>query len=212
MGWAATTTVGLIDPNRQTFACSGHHSPVLVAGPANRQAPYAPVMARRVMWPCVFGAGAPEMTMTMTDDNIESAVRAELQGDPRLPYVDEIAVEAYGGAVTLRGTVGSFAQQRAAVADARRTRGVSDVYDELEVRLLNQDRRKDAEIRGAALQRLLWDPEIPGDYLDVGVKDGWVTLKGEVDHQYQSDNAFDLVASLYGVTGVTNDVEGVQAV
>ena len=42
------------------------------------------------------------------------------------------------------------------------------------------------------------------------VKDGWVTLKGEVDHQYQSDIAFDHVTSLYGVTGVTNDIETVE--
>jgi osmotically-inducible protein OsmY len=150
--------------------------------------------------------------MTMIDDHIQSAVRTELASDPRLPYPDEIAVEAYGGAVTLRGTVGSFAQQRAAVADARRARGTFDVFDELEVRLLNQDRRKDAEIRGAALQRLTWDPEIPGDYIDVHVKDGWVTLKGGVDHQYQSDNAFNHVASMYGVTGVTNDIEVVEPV
>ena len=146
----------------------------------------------------------------MTDDNIQSAVRTELASDPRLPYADEIAVEAYGGAVTLRGTVGSFAQRRAAVADARRTRGVFDVYDEIGVRLMNDDRREDAEIRGAALQRLTWDPQIPGDYIDVHVKDGWVTLKGEVDHQYQSDNAFNHVANMYGVTGVTNDIETVE--
>ena len=149
--------------------------------------------------------------MTMTDENIQAAVRAELRSDPRLPYVDEIAVEAYGGGVTLRGTVGSFAQQRAAVADAGRTRGVFDVFDELEVRLLNEDRRKDAEIRGAALQRLMWDPEIPGDDIEVGVKDGWVTLTGDVDHQHQSDNAFDHVATLYGVTGVTNEIEVVES-
>jgi osmotically-inducible protein OsmY len=148
--------------------------------------------------------------MDIVNDQVETDVRAELARDPRLPYVDEIAVEAYGGAVTLRGTVGSFAQRRAAVADARRTRGVFDVLDELEVRLLNDDRRKDAEIRGAALQRLIWDSEIPGEYLDVQVKDGWVTLKGDVDFQYQSDSAFDHVASLYGVTGVTNDIKVVE--
>jgi osmotically-inducible protein OsmY len=148
--------------------------------------------------------------MDITNDTIQDAVRAELASDPRIPYVDEIAVEAYGGAITLRGTVGSFAQQRAAVADARRTRGVFDVYDELQVRLLNRDRRKDAEIRGAALQRLVWDPEIPGDYLDVDVKDGWVTLKGGVDFQYQSDRAFEHASSLYGVTGVTNDIKVVE--
>jgi osmotically-inducible protein OsmY len=149
--------------------------------------------------------------MDIINEDIQDGVRNELAGDPRLPYPDEIAVEGYGGTVTLRGTVGSFAQQRAAMADARRTRGVFEVYDELEVRLLNDDRRKDAEIRGAALQHFIWDPQIPGGYLDVQVKDGWVTLKGEVDHQYQSDAAFDHVASLYGVTGVTNDIEVVQS-
>ena len=148
--------------------------------------------------------------METVSNQIEAGVRAELASDPRLPYVDEIAVEVYGGTVTLRGTVGSFAQQRAAVSDARRTRGVYEVYDQLQVRLLNDDRRKDAEIRGAALQRMIWDPEIPGDYLDVHVKDGWVTLKGDVDYQYQSDSAFNHVASLYGVTGVTNDIKVVE--
>jgi osmotically-inducible protein OsmY len=148
--------------------------------------------------------------MDLTDNRVIDDVRAELQTDPRLPAPDEIAVEAFGETVTLRGTVGSFAQQRAAVADARRTRGVVDVYDELNVRILDQDRREDAEMRGAALQRLNWDTEIPSDYLDVHVKDGWVTLEGDVDFQFQSDLAFDDVSRMYGVTGVTNDIKVVE--
>src|SRR4051794_6205086 len=116
---------------------------------------------------------------TMDSINIDE-VRAVLASDPRLPAAEEIAVDAFGESVTLRGTVGSFAQQRAAVADARRVMGVADVVDELNVRLLNDDRREDAEIRGAALQRLIWDSLIPGDDLDVKVGDGWLTLKGEV--------------------------------
>ena len=148
--------------------------------------------------------------MDITNDRVIEDVRAELASDPRLPYPDEIAVESFGDTVTLRGTVGSFAQRRAAVADARRTRGVVDVYDELEVRILDRDRREDAEIRGAALQRLSWDSEIPGDYLDVHVDDGWLTLKGDVDFQFQSDIAFDDVSGLYGVTGVTNDIKVVE--
>jgi len=63
-----------------------------------------------------------------------------------------------------------------------------------------------AEIRGAALQRLESDSEIPGDAIRVSVKDGWVTLKGNVVFQYQSDEAFNRVASLHGVTGVTNEI------
>jgi osmotically-inducible protein OsmY len=146
-----------------------------------------------------------------TDDQVRENVRAELARDERLPHVAEIAVEANGGEVTLRGTVGSFAQRRAAVADARRSRGVFDVFDDLEVRLLIQDRRKDAEIRGAALQRLVWDPDLPGDHLDVQVRNGWARLAGEVEYQFQSDAAFEHVATLTGVTGVTNEIKVIQA-
>src|SRR5262245_30817891 len=123
VGWAATTTVGSDRPEPSDISALRPSLAGLGRRAASREAPYARVMARRVIWPCAFGAAGAEMAMTMTDDNIESAVRAELQDDPRLPYVDEIAVRAYGGAVTLRGTVGSFAQQRAAVADPRRTLG-----------------------------------------------------------------------------------------
>jgi osmotically-inducible protein OsmY len=149
--------------------------------------------------------------MNFTNEQVIAAVRGTLASDPRLPYPDEIAVEAFGGSVALRGTVGSFAQQRAAVHDARRTRGVFDVLDELQVRVLNDDRREDAEIRGAVMQRLIWDPEIAADYLDIEVKDGWVTVKGEVDFQYQSDGAFERVERVRGVTGITNGLKVVQA-
>jgi osmotically-inducible protein OsmY len=144
--------------------------------------------------------------MSKSNDEITRAVRSALADDPRLPFHGEIAVETYHGLVTLRGTVGSFGQERAAVPAARRQRGVYDVYDQLQVRLLDADRRVDAEIRGEALQRLMEDPMLDADYLDVRVKDGWVTLTGEADRQFQSDKAFDHITSLRGVTGVTNEI------
>jgi osmotically-inducible protein OsmY len=145
----------------------------------------------------------------MSNNDLARYVTEELYWDPKVDSA-AIAVSVDDGVVTLRGTVGSFAQQRAASADARRTAGADEVYDELQVRLLDDERREDAEIRGAALQRLLWDPELRSDYVDVHVKDGWVTLKGELDHQYQSDDAFDHVAGLRGVTGVTNKIKVVE--
>src|SRR5690242_206058 len=99
-------------------------------------------------------------SMDTISNKIEDDVRAEIAGDPRVPYPGEIAVEVVDAVATLRGTVGSFAQRHAAVADARRTAGVEYVDDWLEVRLLDRDRREDAEIGGAALQRLEWDSEI----------------------------------------------------
>jgi len=144
--------------------------------------------------------------MSIPTPQTEQDVRAELAADPRIPFPHEIAVEAFADAITLRGTVGSFPQRRAAVDDARRTKGVVDVFDELQVRILDDDRRADAELRGEALQRLVSDALLPGDYLDVHVRDGWVTLTGEVDRQDQSNAAFEHVASLEGITGVTNEI------
>src|SRR3954454_4910200 len=150
------------------------------------------------------------VSMDTASRQIEDDVRAQIADDPRIPYPSVIAVEVVDRIATLRGTVGTFAQRHAAVADARRTAGVEYVEDRLQIRLLDRDRRQDAEIRGAALQRLLWDSAIPGDVIRVSVKDGWVTLKGDVVFEFQSDEAFNRVASLHGVTGVTNEIRVVE--
>jgi osmotically-inducible protein OsmY len=52
----------------------------------------------------------------------------------------------------------------------------------------------------------MWDAEVPAELIDVKVEDGWVTLKGDASFQFESDAAFDDVASLYGVTGITNKI------
>jgi osmotically-inducible protein OsmY len=148
----------------------------------------------------------------VNNSTTEAAIIAELELDPRIPAPGEIAIQAEYGAVTLRGTVGSFAQRRAAVADAREVEGVDEVFDEIQVRLLDDYAREDAEIRGAALQSLMWDVEIPSDSIEVRVEGGWVTLKGELDYQFQSDDAFDDVATLTGVLGITNEIRVIEAV
>jgi BON domain len=96
------------------------------------------------------------------DAVIEDEIRGLLSGDPRLPALDEVAVSATDGTVVLKGTVGSFSQRRAAVSDAREVPGVYALDDQLRVRLLNDSRRDDAEIRGIALQILHWDTQVPG--------------------------------------------------
>jgi osmotically-inducible protein OsmY len=142
----------------------------------------------------------------LTNTPLEDEVIARLNLDPRIPDSIEIAVSADGGMVSLRGTVESFGQRRAAAGDARKIDGVYEVDDQLKVSLLGSDRRDDDEIRGAALQTLIWDAEVPSDLVDVKVRDGWVTLKGDVSYQFESDAAYEDVASLYGVIGVTNEI------
>jgi osmotically-inducible protein OsmY len=142
----------------------------------------------------------------LTDTSLAEAVRASLDLDPRIPESGEIAVAADDGVVSLRGTVERFSQRRAAGEDAKDVDGVYDVDNQLDVSLTGSDRRDDDEIRGAALQNLIWDVEVPSDLIDVKVDDGWLTLKGDVSYQFESDAAYNEVASLYGVLGVTNEI------
>jgi osmotically-inducible protein OsmY len=142
-----------------------------------------------------------------TDNSLEDAVLNSLELDPRIPDSNDIAVSADDGTVVLRGSVESFGQRRAAGEDARQVEGVYDVDDQLKVDLLDGDRREDDEIRGVVLQALIWDTEVPSDSIDVNVQEGWITLKGDVTYQFQSDAAYDDVATLYGVYGVTNEIK-----
>jgi osmotically-inducible protein OsmY len=142
-----------------------------------------------------------------TNTPLEKDVIARLAGDARIADAAEIAVAGDGGIVTLRGTVERLSQRRAAEHDARRVKGVYEVINHLKVNLLEADRREDDEIRGAALQSLIWDAEVPSDSIDVRVEDGWVTLRGDVSYQFETDAAYADVSRLRGVAGVTNEIQ-----
>jgi osmotically-inducible protein OsmY len=146
----------------------------------------------------------------LTSTTMEDEIRSTLDDDPRIPDPSEIAISADSGLVTLRGTIGSFRQRRAAVSDARAVDHDYEVLDELKVRLLDDWTREDADVRGIALQILMWDVEVPSESVDVNVREGWVTLKGDVTYQFESDAAFEDVAGLYGVTGVTNEIKVIE--
>lgn len=142
----------------------------------------------------------------ISNAKIEDELRALFMLDQRIPDPAAIAVSAENGRVTLRGTVGRFTARRAAVKDARSVEGVDEVDDQLQVRLLDEDRRADADIRGAVFQSLIWDAAVPAEWIDVKVDEAWVTLKGDVNYQFQSDAAYADVARLQGVIGITNEI------
>ena len=96
----------------------------------------------------------------MSNEDLEANVSDELLWDPKVDP-GEIGVFANDGVVTLRGTVGSFRMKREAKQDAERVYGVKSVQNELQVRILDDDRRDDADLRGAVLQALSLDSLIP---------------------------------------------------
>lgn len=140
---------------------------------------------------------------------ITEEIRATLEDDHRIPHPAEVAITEQHGTVVLRGSVGSPHQRRAAVRIARSVPGVVAVYDELWVD--PRDNWLDNEVRGVALQALMSSHEVPADRIDVGVANGWLTLKGEVQHQYESNAAFEIVYRLPGVGGITNEIKVITA-
>jgi len=142
----------------------------------------------------------------LTNPPLRETVIASLRRDPRIPEPLTIAVSAQGDVVTLRGTVETFRQRHAAADVTRRAEGVREIDDQLQVELGPMDRREDDEIRAAALQKLIRDPEVPADSVEVNVREGWVTLAGYVEYEPQRLAAYDDVATLDGVTGISNEI------
>jgi osmotically-inducible protein OsmY len=138
-----------------------------------------------------------------TDAQIQTDVLAELKWDSRV-HANEIGVFVKNGVVTLTGYVDSYAKRWAAEEAAHRVRGVKAVANDIEVRLSRNDQRADADIAAAAVRALEWDAFLPTNNIQVTVSRGWVTLKGDVEWEYQKDDAERVVRRLVGVTGVTN--------
>jgi osmotically-inducible protein OsmY len=141
----------------------------------------------------------------MSNDELVRYVSDELLWEPRIDNV-AIAVEADDGVVTLRGTVGTFREKREARAAAERVYGVTSVKNELQVRLLTDSRRADADVRGDVLQALMLDSLVP-DTVDAKVTDGFVTLTGLAEWQFERDEAELVAANLVGVVDVWNEIQ-----
>jgi osmotically-inducible protein OsmY len=140
----------------------------------------------------------------MNDQELVANVIDELFWDPKID-TESIAVSENGGAVTLRGTVGSFRQKREAKKAAERVWGVVSVDNEIDVELMGEQRREDADLRGDVLQSLMLDSLVPTS-VDAWVEDGVVTLTGTVDRQYQRDEAELVAGNLLGVVAIENDI------
>jgi osmotically-inducible protein OsmY len=74
------------------------------------------------------------------------------------------------------------------------------------VRILNEDRRNDADLRGDVLRALMLDSLVPAT-IEAKVDDGWVTLTGTANWQFERDEADFVAANIAGVVGVENEIE-----
>ena len=145
------------------------------------------------------------MAVIYDDSELQQAVLSELAWEPSV-IAAHIGVTAIAGIVTLTGHVETFAEKHAAEAAALRVKGVEAVVENIEVRLAFDAIRSDNDIAAAVVNRLEWDVAVPRGAVEVKVEDGWITLSGKVEWNFQRAAAAQDVQRLLGVVGVTNQI------
>ena len=154
-----------------------------------------------------------------SDSEIRGDVINELQWDPQITDPDAIGVAVADGAVTLTGTVPSYAEKLVAARAAERVYGVKAVANDLKVKLPGAP-RDDSGIATAIAHVLENNVQIPEGRVHARVEDGWVTLDGEVDYEFQRQEVERMVRQVRGVIGVADTItirppaspESVQAI
>ena len=141
-----------------------------------------------------------------TDSDIKRDIEAELQSDPSIDATD-IAVAVKNGVVTLTGFVRSYSEKLEAEAAAKRVASVVGLANDLEVRLSAADQRPDPEIARDAVTALKSQLPFSWHQIKVIVDKGWVTLEGQVEWNYQREEAERAVRRVKGVRGVINTIQ-----
>lgn len=139
----------------------------------------------------------------MNDVSLRKDILAELEWEPSLNAAG-VGVAVENGIVTLTGHVQTYAEKLKVEQVVKHVRGVRAIAEEIEVRPVHSHTHADDEIAKRALNMLNWDVMVPAEDIQVKVQQGWLTLSGAVDWQYQRTAAEDDVRKLSGVLGVTN--------
>src|SRR3984893_3877034 len=119
-----------------------------------------------------------------SDTDIKRDVEDELRWDPDIDATD-IAVTVKSAVVTLAGFTRSYSDKLEAEAAAKRVAGVLGVANDIEVRWPSLDQRPDPEIAREAIAAIKHRLPLVSEQIKVLVRNGWITLEGEVEGGYQ---------------------------
>ena len=144
--------------------------------------------------------------MIRTDSEIKRDVEEELKYDAGVDSTD-IGVSVKNGVVSLTGFIRSYSQKLQAEMDAKRISGVMAVANDLEVRLASADSRPDPEIARDLVTQLKFELPYSHESIKSVVKNGWVTLEGDLEWNYQRTRAENTALRVKGVLGVSNHIK-----
>jgi osmotically-inducible protein OsmY len=143
-------------------------------------------------------------TVFRSNKNLRADVIAQLDWDPEVP-LNSVGVAVGDGVVMLTGFVKTYSEKIAAEQAAKRPYGVRAIANDIEIK--PEFELTDPEIAKSILHALEAHVKVPDKDITTTVKNGWITLKGEVQWMYQKEAAESAVRYLSGVKRVTNQIK-----
>ncbi|MEA2502696.1 MAG: hypothetical protein QOD01_2807 [Actinomycetota bacterium] len=135
------------------------------------------------------------------DEQLRRDVLAELEYDPSID-ARKIGVAVEDGIVTITGEVSTFAEKWNAERAVERVEGVRGIVNRMEVKIVGD--YSDTDIAREAADALRWNLMVPPGKVIPKVENGYITLTGEVNYDFQRRAAEKAVRYIPGVKGVIN--------
>ncbi len=157
----------------------------------------------------VIQVAGSEIPDSQLQQKLQKAITYDMVGYGTTPF-DAITVQVQNGVATLGGHAYGPVDASDAVAIVANTKGVKDVFDNIQVDPVspNDDRIRRAAFRAIysypLLNQYLIDPAKP---IRIQVANGHLTLYGTVDTQAQKNAAGIQANTVPGVFSVTNDLQ-----
>jgi len=141
-----------------------------------------------------------------TNSELQNDVQNAIQWEPLL-HAAEIGVTARDGVVTLTGTVSNYTKKIQAENAAKNVGGVKAIVEKIEVHFANSWTKSDNEIATDVLNALKSSWSVPNEKVKVKVENGWITLDGEVNSNFQREAARRVISDLEGVKSINNQIK-----
>lgn len=141
--------------------------------------------------------------MKESDRQLREAVLKQLEWDPQVTSKD-IGVTVADYVVTLTGFAHHYSEKYAAEKAAKSVYGVRAVANDIEVKLGAM--RSDPEIARDLAQATKIDVMLPNNGIKTTVQDGFVTLEGTVEWNFQRTRVEAAARNVPGVRGVMNHI------
>lgn len=139
-----------------------------------------------------------------TNDDIARRVEKEIRDENKV-NIENLTVLHDNGTIYLGGTTQLFGSRYKAEEEAREVKGVTNVKNEI---VVTGQRSSDLEIEAEAIRRIRRHLRgSPFDLISLEVRNGFVTMTGNVRDQSLVRDGLESVIWIPGVRGVDNQIE-----